>query len=70
MTWEEFAPYGYFFLTAFMVFILYGYINHLYKSEKRGERDYEKYGNIALDDDITSEPVEQNEKRKIKEEEA
>jgi cytochrome c oxidase cbb3-type subunit 4 len=66
MTLEEFAPYGYFFLTAFMVFILYGYIMHLYKSEKTGQRDYEKYGNIALDDEITSKPVEENEKKKEK----
>ena len=68
MDWVEFAPYGYFFLTAAMVFFLYGYINHLYKSERDGTRDYEKYGNIALDDEITSEPVEQNEKKKNKEE--
>ena len=70
MDWVAFAPYGYFFLTAAMVFFLYGYIRHLYKSQKSGERDYEKYGNIALDDDITSEPIERNEKRKIKDEEA
>jgi cytochrome c oxidase cbb3-type subunit 4 len=38
--------------------MLYGYIIHLYRSEKKGERDYEKYGNIALDDEITSKPVE------------
>lgn len=68
MDWMAFAPYGYFFLTATMVFFLYGYINHLYKSEKNGERDYEKYGNIALDDEYTSEPIEKNEKRKTKEE--
>lgn len=68
MTIEEFAPYGYFFLTALMVFFLYGYIVHLYKSEKTGERDYEKYGRMALDDEITSEPIEENEKRKEKEE--
>ena len=68
MDWVAFAPYGYFFLTAAMVFFLYGYINHLYKSERDGTRDYEKYGNIALDDEITSEPVEQNEKKKNKEE--
>ncbi len=68
MTLEEFAPYGYFFLTAAMVFFLYGYIVHLYKSEKSGRRDYEKYGNIALDDDITSKPVEENENKKQKEE--
>lgn len=68
MDWGEFSAYGYFFLTALMVFLLYGYIIHLYRSEKTGKRDYEKYGNIALDDEITSEPVEKNEKRKTEKE--
>ena len=46
------------FMTLFLVVMLYWYIIHLYKSEKKGKRDYEKYGNIALDDEITSTPVE------------
>jgi len=50
--------YTYFGLTAFLVVVLYGYIYHLYSSQKKGIRDYEKYGNMALDDDITSTPVE------------
>jgi cytochrome c oxidase cbb3-type subunit 4 len=45
-------------MTMFLVIMLYGYIIHLYRSEKKGERDYEKYGNIALDDSITSTPIE------------
>ena len=50
--------YASFFMTIILVIMLYGYIIHLYRSEKKGERDYEKYGNIALDDEITSTPVE------------
>lgn len=50
--------YGYFFFTVFMVVVLYGYIYHLYKSERTGRRDYEKYGNIALNDNVTDQPVE------------
>lgn len=50
--------YGYFFFTVFLVLILYGYIYHLYKSEKIGRKDYEKYGNIALNDEVTDSPVE------------
>jgi cytochrome c oxidase cbb3-type subunit 4 len=50
--------YAYFFFTAFLVLVLYAYIYHLYSSEKKGKRDYEKYGNIALDDEITDKPVE------------
>ena len=68
MSIEEYQGYGYFFLTALMVFLLYGYIFHLYRSEKTGRRDFEKYGKIALDDDITSDPIEPNEKRKTNEE--
>ncbi|MEA1880374.1 MAG: cytochrome c oxidase, cbb3-type, CcoQ subunit [Campylobacterota bacterium] len=50
--------YASFFMTVFLVIMLYGYIIHLYRSEKKGERDYEKYGRIALDDEIDSTPVE------------
>jgi cytochrome c oxidase cbb3-type subunit 4 len=42
-----------------MVVILYGYIIHLYRSEKKGEKDYEKYGKLALDDEIDSPKVEE-----------
>ena len=49
-------------MTTFLVIVLYGYIIHLYRSEKKGERDYEKYGNIALDDEIDSKPIEENPK--------
>ncbi|HHD72649.1 MAG TPA: cytochrome c oxidase, cbb3-type, CcoQ subunit [Epsilonproteobacteria bacterium] len=63
--------YASFFMTIFLVIFLYGYIIHLYRSEKKGEKDYEKYGNIALDDEIDSTPVEsgsehQSEKRGAK----
>ncbi len=50
--------YGYFFFVMFLVIILYSYIWHLYKSERTGKKNYEKYGNIALDDNITDSPVE------------
>jgi cytochrome c oxidase cbb3-type subunit 4 len=52
--------YAFFFFTIFLVVILYGYILHLYRSEKKGERDYEKYGKLALDDELTDQPVEAN----------
>jgi len=55
---KEIQGYLYFFFIVFLTFILYGYIVHLYRSEKRGERDYEKYGKIALDDELSSPPVE------------
>ena len=62
MTLVEMQGYAYFFFTVFLVVILYGYILHLYKSEKRGLRDYEKYGKMALDDELSDRPVEENPK--------
>jgi len=49
--------YASFFMTIFLVVMLYGYIVYLYRSEKKGEKDYEKLGNIALDDEIDSTPI-------------
>ncbi|BAF70722.1 cytochrome c oxidase, cbb3-type, CcoQ subunit [Nitratiruptor sp. SB155-2] len=54
-------------LIIFLTFVLYGYIIHLYRSEKKGERDYEKYGKMALDDELTSKPVEPIEEENKKE---
>jgi cytochrome c oxidase cbb3-type subunit 4 len=66
----QIQAYAYFIFTGFLVVVLYGYIYHLYSSEKKGERDYEKYGNIALDDDITDKPVEEVSKNETEKKEA
>ncbi|WP_345979768.1 cytochrome c oxidase, cbb3-type, CcoQ subunit [Sulfurimonas sp. HSL3-2] len=50
--------YAYFVLVVLLVVILYSYIYHLYSSEKKGTKDFEKYGNIALNDEIDDTPVE------------
>lgn len=57
--WESFQGYGFFFLMLFMVVVLYGYWIHLYRSEKKGERDYEQYAKLALDDELDNKVVEQ-----------
>ncbi len=57
-TIRELQAYGYVLFTVFLVAILYGYIYHLYKSEKTGERNYEKYANIALNDSLDDSPIE------------
>ncbi len=44
-------------MTIFLVVMLYWYIVYLYRSEKKGEKDYEKLGKIALDDELDSTPV-------------
>ena len=55
---QNIQGYGMFFLTIFLTIMLYWYIVYLYRSEKKGERDFEKYGRIALDDNIDSPLVE------------
>jgi cytochrome c oxidase cbb3-type subunit 4 len=54
---RELQGYASLFMTIALVVLLYGYILYLYRSEKRGEKDYEKLGNIALDDEIDSTPI-------------
>lgn len=61
MTLGEFSHYGYFALTVFLAVMLWAYIFHLYRAEKKGTRDYEKYGRMALDDELTDELVEKKE---------
>jgi cytochrome c oxidase cbb3-type subunit 4 len=52
--------------------MLYGYFYYIYAAERRGDRDYEKYRNIALDDNLDSTPLEttspweKKEKKEIK----
>jgi cytochrome c oxidase cbb3-type subunit 4 len=69
MELKELAIYANLLMTIFLVLMLYGYIIHLYRSEKKGERDYEKYGKIALDDEVDSKPVEDNPNAENKKEE-
>jgi cytochrome c oxidase cbb3-type subunit 4 len=67
---NTFSAYGYFFFTVFLVVVLYSYIYHLYNSEKKGTRNYEKYGDMALNDEITDKPVESVSEDETKKEEA
>ncbi len=60
MTLTEMQGYAFFFLTILLVVILYGYILHLYRSEKKGEQDYEKYGKMALNDELYDQPIDAN----------
>ncbi len=57
-TIQTFQAYGYVIATGLCSLLLYGYVYHLYSSEKKGTRNYEKYANIALDDEIDSTPLE------------
>jgi len=65
---RELQAYGYFFFTLFLVVVLYAYILHLYRAEKKGTRNYEQYGKLALDDELDSKPVEPQETKEEKKE--
>lgn len=55
---RELQAYGYIGATIFLVIIMYSYLYHLYRAEKKGTRNYEQYGNIALHDNIDDAPIE------------
>jgi len=61
MTLGEFSAYGYFILTVSLSVLFMGYVYHLYTAQKKGTKDYEKYSNIALHDELTDELVEEKE---------
>lgn len=56
--------YAKFFLILFVFIIFYGYAYSMYKRQKTGERDFEKYSKLVLDDEITSDPLEPRKEEK------
>ncbi|MBZ7935324.1 MULTISPECIES: cytochrome c oxidase, cbb3-type, CcoQ subunit [Campylobacter] len=56
--WRIFQAYGFFLLVVFLSLVLYSYLYHLYRAEKNGERNYEKYANLVLDDSINDSVLE------------
>ena len=58
MSMDQLSIYLYVIGSGITVVVFYSYIVYLYRSEKQGKKDYEKYGKIALDDEIDSTPVE------------
>jgi len=58
VTIQTYQVYGFLIVAGFCVFLLYGYIFYIYSNEKKGVVNYEKYGNIAIDDSIDSAPLE------------
>ncbi|TWO15110.1 cytochrome c oxidase, cbb3-type, CcoQ subunit [Campylobacter lanienae] len=57
-TMRELQAYGFYIMLVAMVVILYSYWFHLKRSEKIGRRDYEKYSNLALNDDLKDNVLE------------
>ncbi|MDY2585089.1 cytochrome c oxidase, cbb3-type, CcoQ subunit [Helicobacter sp.] len=50
--------YAYWFISLLLVVLLYAYIYHLYKSQRQGKIDYEKYARLALDDGLDDRLIE------------
>ncbi len=55
------AGYGKFFIILFIFVVFYSYAYSIYKRDKTGERDFEKYSNLVLDDSLDSAPLEKRE---------
>ncbi len=55
------AGYGKFFITLFIFVVFYSYAYSIYKRDKTGERDFEKYSNLVHDDSLHSTPLEKRE---------
>lgn len=62
----EFRGYIYFIVSILLVVFLYSYIYYMYKSQRMGVKDYEKYARLALDDNILDKPIESREDRREK----
>lgn len=60
--------YAYWFITLLLVILLYSYVYHLYKSQKSGKIDYEKYARLALDDNLEDDLIEIRNKKEGKKE--
>ena len=56
--------YAKFFLILVVFVIFYSYAYSMYKRDKTGERDYEKYSNLVHDDSSVSAPLEERKKDK------
>lgn len=50
--------YAKFFMILLVFTIFYSYAYSIYKRERKGERDFEKYSNLVHDDSIVSAPLE------------
>ena len=56
--------YAKFFLILAVFIIFYSYAYSIYKRDKTGERDYEKYSSLVHDDSSVSVPLEERKKDK------
>ena len=50
--------YAKFFLILVVFIVFYSYAYSIYKRQRKGERDFEKYSNLVHDDSIEFDPLE------------
>jgi cytochrome c oxidase cbb3-type subunit 4 len=50
--------YAKFFIILITFLVFYGYAYSMYRRQKTGERDFEKYSNLVHDDALDSAPLE------------
>ncbi|STO97169.1 cytochrome c oxidase, cbb3-type, CcoQ subunit [Helicobacter canis] len=48
----------YFVVTIFLIVFLYSYAVSMWRRQERGIRDYEKYGELAVRDDLNDDLIE------------
>jgi len=53
-------------LLTVVCIIFYSYAYSIYRRDKKGEKDFEKYSNLVLDDSIESQPLENKQKENNK----
>ncbi len=60
------AGYGKFFILLFIFILFYGYAFSIYKRQRSGERDFEKYSDLVLNDSLDAAPLEKRDNSKEK----
>ena len=60
------AGYGKFFILLFVFIFFYGYAFSIYKRQRSGERDFEKYSDLVLNDSLDATPLEKRDNSKEK----
>lgn len=70
MTYQELVDlqgYVKFFIILVVFIVFYSYAYSIYKRDKSGERDFEKYSHLVHDDSINDEPLENRKEKKDEE---
>ena len=57
------AGYGKFFITLFIFIVFYSYAYSIYKRQRTGEKDFEKYSNLVLNDSLDTTPLEARDRK-------